>query len=254
MVSENGSDVVGQLVRLASDIRSASSLDAAADAVLAAGQIIGMPNPVLVDNVLLERRLDRICAALGEPQELLDWWHSNQIGRIHLDVRRGLRERLPFRSWLMDGDEADLSPRDKVIREQQHDLGISSCIGVPVHLPDGGTAYVGWSSATRGTASSPLVGDAHFGLQAVAYAFIDALERMQAARGEPQGRPGLRARERDCVRLVASGCTVKEVARSLSLSPFTVREYLGNAMRRFEARNLPQLVSIAFRRGEIGLE
>ncbi|MCY1560496.1 LuxR family transcriptional regulatory, chaperone HchA-associated [compost metagenome] len=109
---------------------------------------------------------------------------------------------------------------------------------------------MGWTSTEAGAAWR--VSEAAYGaLLAVAYSFIDTLE---AHKGSPYGAPArerLSNRERECLRHVAAGCSMKEVAKALALSPYTVREYLGNASRRLGARSLPQLVSLAWQRGEI---
>lgn len=255
VLTKKKNNIVRKLVKLASDIRAASSLDVATDSVLAAGQLIGIPSAGLVDNVLLDRRQDWVYSAFGLPTPLVEWWHSERIVRIHRDIRYGMRQRMPFRSTLLDRGDSHLTENDRKLREKTHQFGIFSFVAVPVHLPDGGTAFVSWQSSVPGAACAPMVEDAYPGLQVIAYAFVDALERHHLMEMSAGGRrTTLSARERDCVRLVADGCTIKEVARSLSLSPFTVRDYLGNAMKRLDARNLPQLVTIAWRRGEIGLE
>jgi DNA-binding CsgD family transcriptional regulator len=248
-------NTVRKLVNLASDIRAASSLDVATDSVLSAGHLINMPSAGLVDNVLLERRQPRIESAFGLPTPLTEWWHSKRIVRIHRDIRHGLRQCMPFKSTLLDEGDSQITDDDRSLREKYHQFGIFSLLAVPVHLPDGGTAFLSWQSTVPGAAGARIAEDAYPGLQVIAYAFVDALERNHLMEMSTKGRKAaLSARERDCVRLVADGCTIKEVARSLSLSPFTVRDYLGNAMRRLDARNLPQLVTVAWRRGEIGFE
>lgn len=256
MVAENKTKLAGELARIAGDIRSARSLDPAVDAILSVGQLIDMRIPIFIDNVCDERRHDRVYASLGISPDLVGWWRSKPIAEFHPDIHRTRYERLPFRSMLLDGDETRLSVQDIALRERIRSFGILSSFMIPVHLPNGVTSLITWVSDEPGAASSPLVEGAYFGLQGIAYAFIDALQRNKETQPTCVGarKVVLSARERDCVRLVAAGRTMKEVARSLSLSPFTVRDYLGNAMRRFDARNLPQLVSIAWQRGEIGFD
>ena len=81
--------------------------------------------------------------------------------------------------------------------------------------------------------------------------FIDSLELHKGSLPRAPRRERLSNRERECLRHVAAGCSMKEVAKALALSPYTVREYLDNASRRLGARSLPQLVSLAWQRGEI---
>ncbi|MGE8068677.1 helix-turn-helix transcriptional regulator, partial [Pseudomonas sp. NPDC089569] len=186
----------------------------------------------------------------------LCWWHEQRISVKQRDVQQARRERMPFVSSLLDGAQEQLSPLDLALREVHHAYGIVSNIVVPVHLPSGITSLVGWTSATAGAATrvEPEVFGA---LLAVAHTFVDTIERYKAGDNSSTPRSRLSNRERQCLQLIAAGYSMKEAARALTLSPFTVREYLGNAMRRLGAGNLPQLVSLAWQRAEIsppGLE
>ncbi len=59
----------------------------------------------------------------------------------------------------------------------------------------------------------------------------------------------LSKREHEVLRLLAEGCTTEETARSLFLSPATVRTYAENAMHKLEARNRPHLIAKSIRLG-----
>jgi DNA-binding NarL/FixJ family response regulator len=67
--------------------------------------------------------------------------------------------------------------------------------------------------------------------------------------GPVTGVDTLTAREREVVAWVATGRTNEEIARSLSLSPATVRTHAGRAMVKLNARTRAQLVVIAVRAG-----
>ncbi|SOD99847.1 regulatory protein, luxR family [Caenispirillum bisanense] len=57
--------------------------------------------------------------------------------------------------------------------------------------------------------------------------------------------PDLTARERQCLGLLASGLTVKEMAHALGLSPRTVEKHVESLKRRFGARTTAQAVARA---------
>jgi DNA-binding CsgD family transcriptional regulator len=76
-----------------------------------------------------------------------------------------------------------------------------------------------------------------------------------------KGRPGLRGpnplsepltrRERDVIGLAAKGLTTAEIARSIKLSPATVRTYLSRAERKLGARNRAHAVALAVGMGVV---
>lgn len=63
----------------------------------------------------------------------------------------------------------------------------------------------------------------------------------------------LSAREREVLRLVAEGCTTKETAARLSLSPKTVDSHRQRIMKKLRAANVADLVKHAIRGGLISL-
>src|SRR5207237_8800407 len=80
------------------------------------------------------------------------------------------------------------------------------------------------------------------------------------APGEPQAVPaprrragrstdGLTDRELEVLAVAAEGLTNKEIGRRLFISDRTVGIHLGHAMERLGARNRPEAVQIAQRRG-----
>lgn len=79
-----------------------------------------------------------------------------------------------------------------------------------------------------------------------------AIERDRARRVTAAGEAGLRARyetlsprEKQVMTLVVAGKMNKQVAYELNLSEITVKIHRGSAMRKMEARTLPDLVRMA---------
>ena len=52
-----------------------------------------------------------------------------------------------------------------------------------------------------------------------------------------------------CLRVAATGLSIAEVARSISLSDGTVRNYLSSAIQKLEARNSTEAARIAEQKG-----
>jgi len=59
----------------------------------------------------------------------------------------------------------------------------------------------------------------------------------------PAAQPALTPRERDVVAGLAHGRTSKEIARGLDLSPRTVEDVRGRLLRKFEVRNVTELLA-----------
>jgi DNA-binding CsgD family transcriptional regulator len=62
----------------------------------------------------------------------------------------------------------------------------------------------------------------------------------------------LTPREQDCLGWIARGASSKEAARQLSLSAYTVNEYVASAMRKLGASSRTEAVATAMARGVIG--
>lgn len=63
------------------------------------------------------------------------------------------------------------------------------------------------------------------------------------------GNKPLTPMQRQVVRLCSLGCTVKEIARILGLSPHTVENHKSHAMQRIGATNAAHLTRYAIREG-----
>lgn len=85
------------------------------------------------------------------------------------------------------------------------------------------------------------------------FAFQTARGLLGTDRIRPLTSPRLHPRPRDCVALAGQGCSNKEIARALSLTPRTVDGYLTEARRLFGVHGRTELVVSAVLAGEIGL-
>ncbi len=70
-----------------------------------------------------------------------------------------------------------------------------------------------------------------------------------AAAALSEGNNPLTAREREVLRVAATGLSIAEIARSISLSDGTVRNYLSSAIQKLEAHNSTEAARIAERKG-----
>ncbi|MFD9567425.1 response regulator [Streptomyces sp. NPDC059994] len=108
-------------------------------------------------------------------------------------------------------------------------------------------------SAMESGADAFLVKDAPAAQLAAAVRKVLAGERVidptLAAAALAEGANPLTDRERDVLRAAASGATNAELARTLSLSQGTVRNYLSMAIQKLAARNRAEAVGIAREKG-----
>jgi len=83
---------------------------------------------------------------------------------------------------------------------------------------------------------------------------FQAAKRLVETSPAPAPRPRLHPRPRDCIVLAGRGCSNKEIARALDLTPRTVDGYLTEARRLFDAHDRTELVVAAILAGEVGLD
>jgi two-component system response regulator DesR len=70
-----------------------------------------------------------------------------------------------------------------------------------------------------------------------------------AAAAFSEGNNPLTAREREVLRVAATGLSIADVARSINLSDGTVRNYLSSAIQKLDARNSTEAARIAEQKG-----
>lgn len=85
------------------------------------------------------------------------------------------------------------------------------------------------------------------------FAFQAALRLFGSSPVVVSRTPRLHPRPRDCIVLAGRGCSNKEIARLLSLSPRTVDGYLTEARQLFDAHDRTELVVSAVLAGEVSL-
>ncbi len=69
------------------------------------------------------------------------------------------------------------------------------------------------------------------------------------ARGERSSPEELTSRQREILQLIMEGCSTKEIASQLGLSPKTVETHRAQILQRLKIRDIPNLVLYAIRKG-----
>ena len=96
-----------------------------------------------------------------------------------------------------------------------------------------------------------------YAAEAILSAVTGALQRLEVQRSQSTRRAEnaqrlalLSARERDVLRGLMDGCSNKEIARDLAISPRTVEAYRANLMMKMGADSLSELVRMSLEAGE----
>ena len=137
------------------------------------------------------------------------------------------------------------------------DSGVDLCRAIKDSSPD--TRVLLISGAGRMTpAAARAAGASGFVSKDQSAAEVVAAVKAVAAGGQTfvprrdQPEPPLSERERDVLRLIASGSTNREIAQELFLSPHTVKEHTSVLYRKLGARNRAEAVQRAQRQGLLG--
>src|SRR3546814_19959528 len=103
-------------------------------------------------------------------------------------------------------------------------------------------------------ADSPFAYTKHFrSAQMIGIFALQTARRLTGKVATPVKQPLLHPRPRDCVVRAGRGCSNKQIARMLGITPRTVDGYLTEARRLFDAHDRTELVISAVLAGEVGL-
>lgn len=220
------------------------------------GRKIEMPIPVWLLDV-------------GEPcfDEASRFWHaagvSGEIAKVMLDRGFGAQsepivrcrlEVLPFvySSHDIGSVRSRLNREEKAVNKVFGDVGVRSSIYAPLHLPQGRIGAMSWAGALPTPCAEQIVSIASAEIMQLGYTLAARLLRNDADTVEPEDMTQLSARERECLRLVASGFHVPEVATKTGTAESTVRYHLANARDKLGASSQAHAVVLASQLGMLG--
>ena len=186
-----------------------------------------------------------IARAIGWPQDYIDQWLRQEMGR-HCPV--GQRSLSTMRPFLWNSDPAharwsseSLTPRRRQVLEHYQTM-ISGGLAVPVRHADGKIGYVAWCS--RDSIDARQRDEAKLDSAVLlSHAFIRHATRLQSL--QPAAAIELSERERECLSWAARGKTEQEIAQILHRSAATIHFHIGNAITKLQAVNRTHAVAIA---------
>ncbi|MAU97231.1 MAG: LysR family transcriptional regulator [Fulvimarina sp.] len=139
---------------------------------------------------------------------------------------------------LYGSDEPDPTPAARFLLQEGYLAGVL----LPVHSMTSFRGALSFAGA-KPNLSEQAVAELH------RFAFI-YFSMLAAVRFEEDQRNNLlSARERDCLKLAMLGKTSSEIGMILSLSEYTVLQYLSAAQRKMKAENINQAVDVAIHHG-----
>jgi LuxR family quorum-sensing system transcriptional regulator CciR len=181
------------------------------------------------------------------PQE----WCDHYLEKLYYSfdpVIQGARENiLPF-EWGSPDYRNKLSKTQKLFFNEATEFGIASGLTFPMHGVQNQL-----SSMSMAWSSDPLL-DLYSKnmLQLAAMHFhVRQVEMIRCDLGSSAENAKLSPRETECLTWVANGKSSWEIGMILSLSEHTVREYLGNAMRKLNCSSREQAIVTAVMKGLI---
>lgn len=151
-------------------------------------------------------------------------------------------------SWSRLDQLVPLKPQQRAMLAACRRHGLGRGFTVPLHLPGERQASCSFV-VERG---APFPAETMLAAQLLGQLAFEAARPLAERRGDRP--PSLSPRQREVVRLMATGLTDRGIAREMDLSEETVTKYANAAWRRYRLARRTQLVAAALHHGEIGFD
>lgn len=171
------------------------------------------------------------------PEDWIKLYQDRNFVAVDFSVAEARRRIVPF-FWSEARAERSLSRAEQDLWDEVNAWGWEDGFSVPIHGPGGyfGLVAMGGRGLDLGQVNRRM-------LQMMAVMVHDRCRTLQPADSFPAPQSPLSARERECLRWVASGKTDWEIATITGLSPTTVKTYVDQARRKFGTRTRSQAVA-----------
>ncbi len=181
------------------------------------------------------------------PKEWCDRYLENMYYSFDPVIQEARENNLPF-EWGNQQYRSKLSKTQKKFFNEASEFGVVGGLTFPMHGVQNqlSSMSIAWSENRELDLYEKNM------LQLAAMHFhVRQVEIIRRDLGAHVGNARLSPRETECLTWAANGKSAWEIGAILSLSEHTVREYLGNAMRKLECANREQAVVTAVMRGLI---
>ena len=185
---------------------------------------------------------DPIFLSVGNtPIEYMETYKSPEVIRRDPVMKKLKRLSVPF---IYDRQLYRESGADDVWEEQAR-WGFSTGVAVGLHLPQDRHFLLGVDRADALPQDDTRLTQLLAQLQLLAVHAQDAALRLMAAKPSQASDVRLTPRETDVLPLLAQGYSNKEIARSLGVSPDTIKDHLARLYTKLDAGDRTQAVSRA---------
>ena len=236
---------------------AATDLVAAARELLVIGDLVGLPQPAVIDDYSTSRVLTvedgrAIASVLGWEDDFQRAWLDQ---RLYLLSPIAAVCRVTTRPFAWDAAEVA-----RVVREARHrprvswnmtpENGIHGGITVPIHMPRARTGSVGWLARSPDVDIPAKLEQYGSALRLAAMHMMDLIHAKRVEAAEPVlPAEALNERELECLTWAGLGLTDADIGRMIHRSPATSRFHLDNAVAKLGARNRTQAVAMAAQLG-----
>lgn len=233
----------------------APDFEAAQTALEAFAAALGMP--VLswapdVSRPAFDAWMHRFMRRQGWTEQVLQhWWNRSVMLKSPLYIRCRTRA-LPFVTDMARG-VTDLVPAARAVHRSLAQMGLSSMITVPVHLPMGQVAQLSFGGPLSPHEAEARLGAARAEIMAAAHFFQHAFAvTVGPLPGQEEARSNLTPKEWESLRLTAQGHREAAVAALMGIRPSTVRYHLRNVAVKLDATTRTHAVAKAAQLGLLG--
>ncbi len=205
-----------------------------------------------------DERGEYLAGRMGWSGSYLSEWEARRLAQTCPVAEACRQTLLPF-YWDMDGSDAwsmdalyDLQRQALSYYREYAEGGVT----VPVHRPEGKTAYISWLAGTRQQARR-LYDEAADFLFLVSHCYVQWFYRISPPLADShrlRATVNLTLRELECLTWAGRGKTEEEIGMILERSAATSRFHLRNAVVKLNASNRTHAVAKACSMGLISVE
>ncbi|WP_176594004.1 helix-turn-helix transcriptional regulator [Sphingobium sp. EM0848] len=239
------------------DLRNATELSEAEKVLDAVAAVLDLPLTFWVldtSHPYQIPEMDRYARARGWPDELLSlWWDRHAALKMPVYIRCRFTD-LPFVVSLQEKRRRQPyqdSPEQRQVTALIRDMGVSTLLVVPIHLPKGRVAMMVLAGGAKDSSFKALIQSVEGDLLAIGHRFMRIAGQSVGGDADDQDeRSHLTPREWDCARTLAQGYREAEIAQLMGISKVTVRFHLDNVVQKFGCKTRAQAMALL---GQLGL-